>query len=245
MMTAGRFRPQSASISFSKGRWWVSIAGVAATFHPQRRSRTGRHPRSAGLDRGVKHLAVVADTDGRILRIENSVRALDRAQAQLKRANQTLARTKPGSGGRAQATARLTRIHARVAWLREHQHHQLSRWAATEPSWLTVEDLNVAGMEQLRSLARHVADAGMGDLGRQLGYTAGWYGLDLVEADRWFPSSKTCSKCGHVRTVLDLDERTYQCSACGATIDRDANAAINLARWPDQHRSSPPSAVAA
>lgn len=192
MMAAGRFHPHSASVSYSKGRWWVSVQGVAAQFHHQRRARTGRHARVAGLDAGVKHLAVVADTDGHVLRIEDSVRALNRAQARLKRANQTLARTKPGSAGRARAKARLNRIHARIAWIRQHQHHQLSHWAATTLSSLTVEDLNVAGMSQLRSIARHLADASIGDLGRMLSYKAGWYGCDLVEADRWFPSSKTC-----------------------------------------------------
>jgi putative transposase len=245
MMAAGRFHPHSASVSYSKGRWWVSVQGVAAEFHHQRRSPAGRHHRPAGLDAGVKHLSVVADTDGRVLRIEDSVRALNRAQQQLRTANKALARTKPGSNGRARAKARLNRIHARIAWIREHQHHQLSHWAATTLSSLTVEDLNVAGMTQLRSLARHVADAGIGDLGRMLGYKAGWYGLDLHVADRWFPSSKTCSNCGHVRTVLGLDERTYRCDRCGVVIDRDVNAAINLARWPGQHTTSPPLRAAA
>lgn len=78
-----------------------------------------------------------------------------------------------------------------------------------------------------------------------LGYKAGWYGLDLVEADRWFPSSKTCSNCGHVRVELGLDERTYWCGRCDVVIDRDVNAAINLARWPGQHTTSPPLRAAA
>jgi putative transposase len=234
MMTSGRFHPHSASVSYSKGRWWVSIQGVAADFHHQRRSRAGRHEQPAGLDAGLKHLATIADIDGQVLRIEDSMRALNCAQARLKRANQTLARTKPGSGGRTRAKARLNKLHARIAWIRNHQHHQLTHWAATQLTQLTVEDLNVAGMTQLRSLARSVADAGIGDVGRMLGYKAGWYGLNLVEADRWFPSSKTCSGCGNVRTELSLGERTYRCEPCGLELDRDVNAAINLARWPDQ-----------
>ena len=240
MMSAGRFHPHSASISFSKGRWWVSVQGVAADFHHQRRTPAGRHARPAGLDAGVKHLAVVADDTGQILRIEDSVRALNHAQARLKRANQALARTKPGSGGRARAKARLTRIHARIAWIRQHQHHQLSTWAATQLDQLCVEDLNIAGMTRLRPIAQGVADAGIGDLGRMVDYKASWYGCDLHVADRWFPSSKTCSQCGHIRDDLTLDDRTYECGACGAVLDRDINAAINLARWPAQHTMSPP-----
>ena len=73
-----------------------------------------------------------------------------------------------------------------------------------------------------------------------LGYKAGWYGLNLVEADRWFPSSKTCSGCGTVRAELGLGERVCQCDPCGLELDRDVNAAINLARWSDQHTTSPP-----
>jgi len=104
-----------------------------------------------------------------------------------------------------------------------------------------VEDLNVAGMTQLHTLARHISDAGLGDLGRLLEYKAKWYGLELVQADRWFASSKTCSGCGAIKPDLTLADRTYSC-ACGLTIDRDVNAAINLARWTP---APPPVALAA
>jgi putative transposase len=68
-----------------------------------------------------------------------------------------------------------------------------------------------------------------------LAYKASWYGLTVVDADRWYPSSKTCSGCGHVKAELGLGERTYQCDSCGISVDRDLNAAINLARWPDRN----------
>lgn len=112
---------------------------------------------------------------------------------------------------------------------------------------MCIEDLNVAGMTRNRSLAKSVADAAMGELGRRLGYKADWYGTDLHHADRWYPSSKTCSACGHIKQELDLSERTYHCDTCGLEIDRDLNAAINLARWPTrQHnQQSPPLTEAA
>ena len=100
-------------------------------------------------------------------------------------------------------------------------------------------------MVQLRSLAKTVSDAAMGELGRQVKYKAGWYGLELVEADRWFPSTKTCSGCGNVNAEMDLSEQTYECRTCDVTLDRDVNAAINLARWPDRHKNLPPPKVAA
>ncbi len=101
----------------------------------------------------------------------------------------------------------------------------------------------MAGMTQLGTLARAVADAGLGDLGRMLGYKPAWYGCRLVVADRWFASSKTCSGCGRVKTSLGLGERSYSCDACRLVLDRDVNAAVNLARWPDQH--APPQSAAA
>jgi putative transposase len=91
---------------------------------------------------------------------------------------------------------------------------------------------------QLRSLARAVADAGMADLARMITYKAAWYGLQVTEADRWFPSSKTCSSCGNLKTGLTLADRTYRCQPCGLVIDRDINAAVNLARWPDRHTTT-------
>src|SRR5690606_33865824 len=135
-------------------------------------------------------------------------------------------------------------IHARVAHLRSNLAHQLSHELATTLSRLTVEDLNVAGMVQLRSLARHISDAGLGDLGRLLEYKARWYGLELVVADRWFPSSKTCSGCGAINSELALTDRTYACP-CGLLLDRDVNAAINLARWAPSPPAPPPVPLAA
>jgi putative transposase len=104
---------------------------------------------------------------------------------------------------------------------------------------LAIEDLNVAGMVRNRHLTRSISDAAMGELSRQLLYKARWHGVEVRVADRFFPSSKTCSGCGEVRNDLDLSTRTYVCGACGLAIDRDLNAAINLARW----RPKEPSAV--
>ncbi len=91
-----------------------------------------------------------------------------------------------------------------------------------------VEDLNVAGMLRNRRLARHIADAGFAELRRQLAYKTRWNGGALAVADRWFPSSKTCSACQAVKPKLSLATRTFTCHICGLVIDRDLNAAINL-----------------
>jgi Putative transposase DNA-binding domain len=99
-------------------------------------------------------------------------------------------------------------------------------------AWFGAEHLLMAaGGARKRGLNRALADAGLGELFRQLDYKAGWYGGRVVKADRWFPSSKLCSGCGVVKAKLHLSERTYECDSCGLVIDWDLNAAVNLARY--------------
>jgi putative transposase len=235
MLQAGRLHLYSASFRFERGRWWVSLQGVAAELHPAMRSPAGRHPQPAGLDVGLTSLAVVVDSEGVVLHQQRGVRSLQHAQQQLRRANQALARTKPGSRGRRKAHAHLIKLHARIAFRRADAAHLLSKQLATSLTRLTVEDLNVAGMVRNPRLSRALSDAGLGELGRLLAYKANWYGLELVQADRWFPSSKACSGCGHLHRELSLAVRTFRCERCELVLDRDVNAAVNLARWPDQN----------
>jgi putative transposase len=109
---------------------------------------------------------------------------------------------------------------------------------------VTVEDLNVAGLLANRRLARRLSDAALAELRRQLTYKARWYGTALHEADRWYPSSKTCSACGHIHGELELGDVIWTCPnpGCRVVHDRDHNAAVNLASWPKAH---PPPARAA
>lgn len=233
MMAKGRFHVFSANFSYRAGGWYVALSGVAAPFHHQRRSPNGRHPLPVGADRGVKSLIVCAGTDGNPYKSWEGVKPLRQAEAKLKRANQALSRTKKGSAGRAKARARLSKLHKQVADRRGHITHQASYELATSTTRICTEDLNVKGMMANRHLAKSLADAAMGEAGRRLRYKAGWYGATLAGADRWYASSKICSRCGHKKGRLDLSERTYNCERCGLAIDRDLNAAINLARWPD------------
>ena len=208
--------------------------------HPQRRAADNRHQHRVGLDLGVKTLAVVADETGRVLDTIEGVKALQHAQARLKLANQGLARTKRGSAGRTKAARRLGRIHARIAGLRAALLHELTANLARNYRAIVVEDLNVAGMLANRSLARVISDAAFGELRRQFEYKTAWYGTELITADRWYPSSKTCSGCGHVKAELTLADRTYTCTACGLALDRDVNAAINLAHYTPAGTSTAP-----
>ena len=109
--------------------------------------------------------------------------------------------------------------------------HQASKTLVDRCQVLVIEDLNVAGMVRSRHLSRSISDAATGELSRQVPYKARWHGVEVRVADRFLPSSKTCSGCGEVKNYLDLSTRIDSCDSCGLVIDRDLNAAINLARW--------------
>ena len=243
----GRFHAYAASFRYERGRWVVAVTGVAAVLHQQQRNprAAGRHQARVGVDLGVKTLAVLADETGAVLATVEGVKALQHAQARLKLANQALARTKRDSHGRKKAARRLGKMHARVAHLRRNLLHELSFAIVTGHASVVIEDLNAAGMLANRRLARVVSDASFGELRRQVEYKAAWYGTDLTIAEPWFPSSKTCSGCGNVKTDLSLSDRTYECASCGLVLDRDVNAAINLARYPELSAASPPLPAAA
>ena len=231
MIDAGRFHIYSATLTQRGGRWIVSLTGVAAELHQAQRSRTNRHVVPVGVDRGITSLCVAADVNGVPFESFEGVKTLKQAQSSLKAANQALARTTPGSQGRQRARFRLAKRHRRVANTRRHLVHQASKALVDGCQVLVIEDLNVAGMVRNRHLARSISDAAMGELSRQILYKARWHGVEVRVADRFFPSSKTCSGFGVVRNDLDLSTRTYSCGTCGLVIDRDLNAAINLARW--------------
>ena len=108
---------------------------------------------------------------------------------------------------------------------------------ARTKSIIVVEDLNVRNMMANHFLAKSIADVAMGETVRQLSYKAKWYGSTLVIDNEYFPSTKRCSRCGHVKGFMPLDERVYHCEACSLVIDRDLNAARNLAQWPGVART--------
>ncbi|MFF5206067.1 IS607 family element RNA-guided endonuclease TnpB [Streptosporangium sp. NPDC000396] len=226
----GTGRILSATIRLAGGRWLVSF-----TCEVDRPDRVPARPDAVvGVDLGVKALAVLST--GEVIDNPKHHRAALRT---LRKLNKQLARrTGPRTpdGGRREASARwhkakaaLGRAHARVVNQRRDGLHKLTTRLAGSYGTVVIEDLHVSGMLANRRLARAVADVGMGEVCRQLGYKTGWAGGRLVVADRWYPSSKTCSGCGAVKAKLALSERTYVCARCGLVVDRDLNAARNLA----------------
>ncbi|MGH3860687.1 RNA-guided endonuclease TnpB family protein, partial [Actinokineospora sp.] len=144
-------------------------------------------------------------------------------------------RTRQVPSGRWRKTqARIRRLHTAVANARRDGLHQLSTRLVGTHGTIVLEDLNVAGILRNRRLARHIAGVGMGELRRQITYKAGWVGGRVHLADRWYPSSKTCSECGAVKAKLRLSDRTFHCDQCDFALDRDLNAARNLAQLVDE-----------
>jgi putative transposase len=225
---AGTARIMSATVKREGGRWFVAF-----TVDIERAEKTPTRPDSVvGVDVGIQHLAALSTGDvvanpGHLVAAQARLRALSRALSRKQGPDRRTGR-RPSKRWR-RASARLGRAHARVANLRRDGLHQLTTRLARGYGTVVVEHLNVAGMFANRRLARRVADAGFGEIRRQLAYKTVWNGGRLVVADRWFPSSKTCSGCGVVKAKLALSERTYDCAACGLVLDRDVNAARNLA----------------
>jgi len=210
-------KPSSITVSEMAGRWFVSVL-VKEDIEPSP-DRVG----VIGVDLGIKHLAVCSD--GRVF--ENP-KALERNQRKVRRQQKSISRKKKGSKNRRKAVRQLQRTHLRVSNIRQDNLHKVTSWLARNKQTIGLEDLNILGMMKNHHLTRVVADAGWGEFRRQMEYKTGWYGSTVVFADRWFPSSKTCCKCGHIRDDLKLSERVFYCPSCDNKIDRDLNASLNL-----------------
>ena len=215
----GGARVLRVTVSRRAGRWYAALT-VERDDKPVTKPPRGG---AVGVDLGIKTLATLSD--GTV--IENP-RPLKKTEQKLKQAQKALSRKAMGSNRRAKARAKVARIHARVANQRQDAMHKATTWLASTYSHISIEDLNAAGMVKNRRLAKAVSDAAFGEFRRQLDYKTARTGAALHVVDRWYPSSKTCSKCGRVKAKLSLAERVYRCDGCGLAIDRDLNAAINI-----------------
>jgi putative transposase len=178
------------------------------------------------VDLGVKTLATLSDGT-----TEPNPRHLKLSLKKRTRFHRVVSRRRKGSQNRRKAAQRLGKLHCRVANQRVNTLHQFTRrLVKTKSVVVVIEDLHVAGMLKNHHLARAIGDVGFGEFRRQLVYKAAWYGCRVVVASRWEPSSKTCSLCGWVDDDLSLADRTFHCEHCGLVLDRDLNAASNLAK---------------
>jgi putative transposase len=241
----GRARLLSATVSCEACRWYCSL-----TVQAERTDAAARQPDAVvGIDVGVRHLAVLSTRpDDPVV----NPKALQRAQRRLRRYERRLDRQRRAGNPdcyqpdrtairgrrplrrsrRQRATERkLARGHARARHVRRDAIHKLTSELADGYGTVVVEQLNAHGLCRggNRGLRRALHDAGLAEIRRQLAYKLAWRAGTLVQASAFYPSSKTCSACGTVKAKLSLSERTYRCEHCGLEIDRDLNAAYDLA----------------
>jgi putative transposase len=235
MLTNNRAKILFATISHHGGRWWISLNVDAADLHPNHQHNPNDDHGWVGVDRGLSAFLVAATADGtEVARISDAPKALATGLKQQRRLSKSLARKKKGSHKRKDAAARLGRHHHRVANVRHHFLHQVSGELVKTHGRLVIENLNVAGMLRNHRLARAISDAGWSEFARLLKYKQAWRGGQLIEADRWYPSTRLCPECGVIDSAMTLADRVFTCG-CGHWADRDTNAAVNLARWGDTH----------
>ncbi|WP_433592911.1 RNA-guided endonuclease TnpB family protein [Nocardia sp. CA-145437] len=201
---AGTARIMAATIKQERARWFVVFTCEVD------RSDGGVHANPRHID---KHLA----------RLRRESRRVSRRRGPDRRTGQT------GSGRWHRANRVRNRVYHRIANSRRDSLHKLTSGLAGTYGAIAVEDLNVAGLLRNRRMARAIADCGFAMLRHQLEYKTAWRGSVFVVADRWYPSSKTCSGCKAIKATLSLTERIFTCQVCGLVLDRDFNAARNLA----------------
>ena len=210
--------PYEAHISCRNGQWVLSVKywrGPTARPEPDTRLPTG------AVDTGISPMAT--DSEGQVW--ENP-KAYYGAERKMRRWQKAQARRRPGSRGWHEAQRRIDRLQRRTAGLRRNAHHQMTSALVGKYRTLVIEDLNVKGMMKGRT-PKAQADAGMGEVKRQLVYKGQWHHCRIMMANRFYPSSKTCSACGAVNAKLKR-ERRWQCPACQTVHDRNLNAAVNL-----------------
>jgi len=216
-----------ATVSCEAGDWYVSIQVEIKKQRPPAPTSV------VGVDVGLKQAAVVSD--GR--KLENQkpfalhVKKLGKLQRKLSKKQKTKdPQTKRTVFSKNYEKQRLkvARKHQQIANIRRDVQHKFTTELARTCGVIGIEDLNILGMMANRKLARAIADAAMGQLLQFLKTKITNAGGDLFIASRWFPSTKRCSCCGHIKKRMPLKHRTYQCLVCGLVMDRDLNAALNL-----------------
>lgn len=230
-------------ISFDGKNWFLSIG---YEIKQEKVELTGE---KIGIDVGVKELAVVSN--GKVYKNINKTKRVKQLEKRLKREQVKLSRKienniesytsnrrpiyrKPLKEMKniQKQNAKIRDIHRKLTNIRDNHLHQISNEIVkTKPSRIVMETLNVKGMMKNRHLSKAISQQKLYEFKRQIQYKSEKYGIEFVEADKWFPSSKTCSCCGKIKKDLKLSDRTYICD-CGFRLDRDLNAAINLANYP-------------
>lgn len=204
-------------IRAATGKFFISMI---VEVEPRQRPKTDQ---SIGIDFGINRLATLNDGET-IANPKHSYKHQRRLAFEQKR----LSRKQKGSNRRERQRKRVARVHEKIAWSRKDALHKFSSDIVNRFDTIYVEDLNLRGMTKNHSLARSLNDVGIGTAIRMLQYKAEQSGKQVVKIDRWYPSSKTCSNCGHIIEQLPLSIRVWTCPECQVHHDRDINAAKNI-----------------
>lgn len=220
-------------VSFDGKYWYLSLG------FEHEKNKTSLNDLTIGVDLGIKDLAVCSN--GIKIKNINKSKEVKRLTKKLKRFQRQVSRKyqmnkhnigldKTNNIIKLEKEIRL--IYRKLANIRNNHIHQATNMIVkTKPSKIVVEDLNIKGMMKNKYLAKAIQEQKMYEFIRQIEYKCLYNGIELLKADRFFPSSKTCSSCGHLKKDLSLSERKYNCNKCGKVIDRDLNAAINLSKY--------------
>ena len=234
-----KYKFSNVRISFINGKYMLSFGMECENQAPELTNNV------MGIDLGIKDLAVVACGDKQLvfhnINKSKQVRELKRKMKHIQRTVSRKYEASKARTGRYEKTRnidreenRLRKLYARLTNIRHNYLHQTTAaLIAMLPCMVVMEDLNVTGMMKNKHLSKAIAEQCFYEFIRQMQYKCKWNGIRFVQADRFYPSSKTCSCCGTIKRSLKLSERTYVCPDCGFTIDRDLNAAINLSRYVD------------
>lgn len=206
--------------------WFAVINIEVPESAPALKPKEGDNQAIVGVDLGIKSMIVLSD--GTVYENQKALRSNLKG---LKRLQRSLSRKTKGSNNRIKAQMKVARKHYRIGNIRKNAIHQATAQIVKKYDKIVIETLRPQNMAKNRKLAQAVNDVSFGEIARQLAYKCLWSGKELVKADKWFASSKICSICGHKKDKLSLSERTYKCENCGLEIDRDLNAAKNLAKY--------------
>ena len=220
-------------ISYDNKYWYISI-GIEKEEIKEELTNV-----SLGIDLGLKDLAICSD--GSVYKNINKTRTVKKIEKKLKRLQRQVSRkyeqNKKGkeyvkTKNIIKLEKKIQQVHRKLANIRNNYLHQTTTSIVkTKPYRVVIEDLNISGMMKNKHLSDSIRKQCFYEFTRQLEYKCKFRGIEFIKADRFYPSSKTCSNCGHIKKNLKLKDRTYICSECGFVIDRDKNASLNLANY--------------
>jgi putative transposase len=206
------------------GKWYFSLLfeypKQESTAVPAKNKEQLRH---IGLDMSLPKLYV--DSNGNVADFYKPYR---KVEAKIAREQRKLSHMVKGSNNYNKQKQRIAKLHAKAKRQRNDMLHKLSFRLTEQYDVISIEDLDMAAIKQSLHFGKSASDNGWGNFTRMLAYKAVWKGKHIVKVDKWFPSSKTCCKCGHIHKELTLSDRLYCCPNCGNLMDRDHQAAINI-----------------